>query len=214
VAFANKLEIIMAITLEQLSSFFEDTDSDALAAFVEPLNKVFEDFEINTPNRMAMFLAQVGHESGGLTTFHENLNYKAAGLEKIFPKYFRDVNANDYAHNPEKIANRVYANRMGNGDEDSGDGYRFCGRGAIQLTGRSNYTACGKDLEVDLETNPDYLTTPEGALRSAAWFWDQHDLNDCADDGDITKCTKKINGGTIGLEERTALYEEALKLFA
>lgn len=204
----------MQITLEQLSSFFEDTDSEALAAFVEPLNKVFEEFEINTPNRMAMFLAQIGHESGGLTHFHENLNYKADRLAQIFPKYFRNVDTSEYAHNPAKIANRVYADRMGNGSEDSGDGYKFRGRGAIQLTGRSNYIACGKDLEVDLEANPDWLETPEGALKSAAWFWDQHDLNDCADDGDITKCTKKINGGTIGLEERTELYEEALKLFA
>jgi putative chitinase len=204
----------MKVTLDQLWNFYEDTDDFVLAKFVDPINKVIEEFEINTPNRLAMFLAQIGHESGGLTKLHENLNYKAARLTQIFPKYFRDVDPNEYANNPEKIANRVYCNRMGNGDERSGDGYRFRGRGAVQLTGRSNYEACGEDLEVDLVANPDYLETPEGAIRSAAWFWDQHDLNDWADKKDVTTVTKKINGGTIGLEERKELFEEALKVFA
>ena len=126
----------MAITKEQLESFFEDTDEDIVDAYVDPLNKVFEKFEINNPNRIAMFLAQVGHESGGLTRTSENLNYKPERLAQIFPKYFRDVDPHEYAHNPEKIANRVYANRMGNGDEESGDGYKFRGRGLIQLTGQ------------------------------------------------------------------------------
>jgi putative chitinase len=174
---------------------------------------VIEDFDINTPQRISMFLAQIGHESGGLTKLHENLNYKAARLTQIFPKYFKDVDPDDYASNPEAIANRVYCSRMGNGDEHSGDGYRFRGRGAIQLTGRSNYTACGTDLEVDLIENPDWLETPEGAIMSAAWFWDQRDLNDYADKGDVLTVTKKINGGTIGLDERKELYEEALKIF-
>jgi putative chitinase len=204
----------MQITLQQLSNFFEDTDDSVLANFVDPINKVIDDFEVNTLQRLSMFLAQVGHESGGLTKLHENLNYKADRLAQIFPKYFRDVDTSEFAHNPEKIANRVYANRMGNGSEDSGDGYRFRGRGAVQLTGKSNYLACGKDLQVDLEANPDWLETPEGAILSAAWFWDQHDLNDLSDDGDVLTVTKKINGGTIGLEERKALYEEALKIFA
>lgn len=204
----------MKITLDQLWNFYEDTDDFVLEKFVEPINKVMEEFEINTPNRIAMFLAQVGHESAGLTRLHENLNYKAARLTQIFPKYFRDVDPDDYANNPEAIANRVYANRMGNGPEASGDGYRFRGRGAIQLTGRSNYTSCGEDLEVDLINNPDYLETPEGAIRSAAWFWDQHDLNDWADKKDVLTCTKKINGGTIGIEERKELFEEALTIFA
>ena len=167
----------MQITLEQLCNFFEDTDDFVLEKFVDPINKVVEEFEINTPERISMFLAQIGHESGGLTKLHENLNYKPARLLQIFPKYFRDVDPEDY-NTPEKIANRVYSSRMGNGDEDSGDGYRFRGRGAVQLTGKSNYLACGKDLGVDLEENPDYLETPEGAIRSAAWFWNQHDLND------------------------------------
>ena len=204
----------MAVTLEQLSSFFEDTDNEVLATFVDPINAAAEEFEINTPQRISMFLAQIGHESGGLTKLHENLNYKAARLSQIFPKYFRNVDPDDYAHNPEKIANRVYASRMGNGDEDSGDGYRFRGRGAIQLTGRSNYTSCGESLGVDLINNPDYLETPEGAIRSAAWFWDQRGLNDYADNDDIVTVTKRINGGTIGLAERKELYEEALTVFA
>jgi putative chitinase len=204
----------MQITLEQLCNFFEDTDDFVLEKFVDPINKVVEEFEINTPERISMFLAQIGHESGGLTKLHENLNYKSARLVQIFPKYFRDVDPDDYGGKPEAIANRVYANRMGNGDEDSGDGYRFRGRGAVQLTGKSNYLACGKDLGVDLEENPDYLETPEGAIRSAAWFWNQHDLNDWADEKDVTTVTKKINGGTIGLDERRELFEEALTIFA
>jgi putative chitinase len=204
----------LKITLEQLCNFFEDTDDFVLKNFVDPINKVIDEFEINTPERISMFLAQIGHESGGLTKLHENLNYKAARLVQIFPRYFKDVDPDDYAGNPERIANRVYANRMGNGSEDSGDGYKFRGRGAVQLTGRSNYEACGKDLDVDLEANPDYLETPEGAIRSAAWFWDQHDLNEHADHKDVLVVTKKINGGTIGLDERRELFEEALTIFA
>ena len=203
----------MQITLEQLCNFFEDTDDFVLEKFVDPINKVIEEFEINTSERISMFLAQIGHESGGLTKLRENLNYKPARLLQIFPKYFRDVDPEDY-RTPEAIANRVYSDRMGNGDEDSGDGYRFRGRGAVQLTGRSNYEACGKDLGIDLVENPDYLETPEGAIRSAAWFWNKHNLNEHADDGDVTTVTKRINGGTIGLEERKSLYEEALRVFA
>lgn len=204
----------MKITLDQLINFFEDTDDFVLEKFVDPINNVIEEFDINTTKRISMFLAQIGHESGGLTKLHENLNYKADRLAQIFPKYFKGIDTSEYAHNPERIANLVYANRMGNGPVESGDGYRFRGRGAVQLTGRSNYTACGNDLEVDLIKNPDYLETPEGAIRSAAWFWDQHDLNDYADKGDVLTVTKKINGGTIGLDERKELYEEALKNFA
>lgn len=204
----------MPITKEQLESFFEDTDEEIVDAYVEPLNKVFEKFEINTPSRIAMFLAQVGHESGGLTRTSENLNYKAERLSQIFPKYFRDVDPHDYAKNPEKIANRVYSNRMGNGDEHSGDGYKFRGRGLIQLTGRDNYESFAEDMEMDLDAAVQYLSTPEGAAMSAGWFWDQHDLNDWADKNDVKTVTKKINGGTIGLEEREELFEEALGVFS
>jgi putative chitinase len=207
------MEIIM-ITKDQLQSFFEDTDEEVIDAFVEPLNKAMEHFEINNPNRIAMFLAQVGHESAGLTATKENLNYKAASLLKVFPKYFRDKNPEEYAHNPEKIANLVYSNRMGNGDEDSGDGYKYRGRGLIQLTGHDNYKHFSDSMGIDVDEAVTYLESPEGAAMSAAWFWNSRHLNAVADAGDILKATKLINGGTIGLEERKELYEEALEIFA
>jgi putative chitinase len=205
----------MQLTYEQLNEFFDDTDEDIVEAFVQPLNDTFEEFEINNPKRIAMFLAQVGHESGGLRHRKENLNYSAQGLNKIFPKYFiragRD--ANQYAKKPEAIANVVYANRMGNGDEDSGDGWKFCGRGLIQLTGKTNYSAFAEYMEMDLDAVVEYLETEEGAAMSAGWFWDSRDLNKWADAGDIVKCTKLINGGTIGLADRKSHYEEALHIF-
>ena len=205
----------MQITFDQLNEFFEDTNEDIVEAFVQPLNDTFEEFEINNPKRISMFLAQVGHESGGLRFRKENLNYSAQGLNKIFPKYFiragRD--ANQYARNPEAIANVVYANRMGNGDEDSGDGFKFRGRGLIQLTGKTNYSAFAEFMDMDLDAVVEYLETEEGAAMSAGWFWDSRDLNKWADAGDIVKCTRLINGGTIGLADRKKHYEEALEMF-
>ena len=201
------------ITKEQLQSFFEDTDEEVIDKFVEPLNKAMEHFEINNSKRVAMFIAQVGHESGGLNHSAENLNYKAATLSKVFPKYFRDNDPEEYAHNPEKIANLVYSNRMGNGDEDSGDGYKYRGRGLIQLTGHDNYHAYATTMGISIDEAVEQLETPEGAAMSAAWFWNSRHLNAVADEGNVTRATKLINGGTIGLEERTALYEEALQIF-
>jgi putative chitinase len=206
------MEIDM-ITQEQLQSFFEDTNEEIIEKFVDPLNAAFERFEINTPQRIAMFLAQVGHESAGLTAVRENLNYKAATLSKVFPKYFRDRNPADYERQPEKIANLVYGNRMGNGPEESGDGYKYRGRGLIQLTGHDNYNAFANSMGMAIDEAVQYLETPEGAAMSAAWFWNSRKLNAVADAGDIVKSTKLINGGTIGLEERTELYEEALEIF-
>ena len=200
------------VTVEQLHEMCPQAKKENLEKYCDALNSAFDEFEIDTPKRQAMFLAQVAHESGNFSAVRENLNYKAETLSKVFPKYFRDRDPNDYAKQPEKIANLVYGGRMGNGDEDSGDGYRYRGRGLIQLTGHDNYEACGSELEVNLHETPDYLTTPEGAARSAAWFWFNNDLNVVADDGDILKCTKKINGGTIGLEDRTKHYEHALKI--
>jgi putative chitinase len=201
------------ITQEQMVQALHGVSEDTVEKYYDGLVKAMEEFEINTPLRIAAFLAQVAHESGNFRAVHENLNYKAEGLQKIFHKYFPDAEtANEYARQPEKIANRVYANRMGNGDEASGDGWRYCGRGLIQLTGKSNYTACGEDLDVDLHENPEYLETPEGAARSAAWFWDSRDLNDLADEKNIKEITKKINGGYIGLEEREKNYEHALSV--
>lgn len=201
------------VTFDQLNEFFEDTNEDIVAKYVEYMNDVMSFYEINNPQRISMFLAQVGHESGGMRTIKENLNYSADGLKKIFPKYFRTVNPADYAKKPEKIANRVYASRMGNGDEASGDGYRYCGRGLIQLTGKSNYMAFAQDMNMSLEEATEWLKDEEGATWSAGWFWDSRELNQWADKGDILTVTKKINGGTIGLEDRKHHYEAALEIF-
>ncbi len=141
----------------------------------------------------------------------ENLNYSAQGLLKVFPKYFQtDSQAKAYAKQPDKIANYVYANRMGNGDEASGDGFRYCGRGLIQLTGKSNYQNFADSLEMRVEDVPAYLATFEGAAQSACWFWETNKLNRFADAGDIKGLTKAINGGFIGLEDRIKHYEHAL----
>lgn len=202
------------ITADLLVEAFDAAPGDA-AKFADALNAAMEEFEINTKQRQAMFLAQCAHESGHFRLVSENLNYSADGLNRVFPKYFKNAgrDAQDYHRQPEKIANVVYSNRMGNGDEASGDGWRFRGRGLIQLTGRSNYIACSEDLMVDLLENPDYLLTPEGAARSAAWFWWRNDLNEFADRGDIVGCSKRVNGGTIGLEDRKELYESAMEVF-
>lgn len=178
------------------------------------LAQLLPDYEINTPQRIAAFVAQCAHESGGFTTIRENLNYRWQTLRKIFPKYFpSDESAQQYAsmHNKqEAIANRVYANRMGNGDEASGDGYRFCGRGLIQLTGRDNYSWFAASLGITPEQASEYMETFEGAAQSACWFWETNNLNQWADAGDILTLTKRINGGTIGLEDRQKHYQHAL----
>ncbi len=178
------------------------------------LEQLFPDYDINTPKRMAAFIAQCAHESGGFMVLKENLNYKAATLRKIFPKYFpNDQIANDYASRPNKqvaIASKVYANRMGNGDEASQEGWKFCGRGLIQLTGKSNYQSFADSLEMDINDVPEYLATFEGAAQSACWFWETNKLNQWADAGDILTLTKRINGGTIGLEDRIKHYNHAL----
>jgi putative chitinase len=178
------------------------------------LSQLLPDYEINTAPRIAAFVAQCAHESGGFTALKENLNYRAATLRKIFPKYFpTDEIANYYASLPNKqaaIANKVYANRMGNGPEESGDGYKFCGRGLIQLTGRDNYSWFAASLDISVEEASDYLQTFEGAAQSACWFWETNNLNRWADAGDILTLTKKINGGTIGLEDRVKHYNHAL----
>jgi putative chitinase len=178
------------------------------------LEQLFPDYDINTPKRMAAFIAQCAHESGGFMVLKENLNYKPASLRKLFPKYFpNDQIAQQYCSKPNKqeaIANRIYADRMGNGSESSGDGYRFCGRGLIQLTGRSNYQSFAESLEMKIEDVPEYLATFEGAAQSACWFWETNGLNKYADAGDILGLTKRINGGTIGLEDRKKHYEHAL----
>jgi putative chitinase len=169
-------------------------------------------FQINTPLRLAHFLAQCGHESGGFRVTSENLNYSAKGLNGIFKKYFpTEAAAAAYARNPQKIANKVYANRMANGSEASGDGYKFRGRGYIQLTGRDNYTQFGKAIGEDIASNPDKVSS-QYALLSAAWFWSKNGLNKLADGGAgdtvVTSITKRVNGGTIGLADRIKHFKE------
>ena len=203
----------MTITVELLQAICPRTKVQILETFVEPLSKICDYYEITTLQRQAAFLAQTAHESGGYTAIRENLNYSADGLQKIFKKYFPDAaTAQQYARQPEKIANRVYANRMGNGDEASGDGYRFRGRGIIQLTGKFNYTQLSQDLDMSLDETVQYLETPEGAVVSAGWFWHRNKLNAICDREDFVMLTKRINGGTLGLEDRKHHYEIALKI--
>ena len=201
------------ITAEQFHKLFPRNPEPQVWA--ESMANVFPTYDINTPQRVAAFLAQCGHESGGWTVFEENLNYSAQGLCSIFKKYFPTLeSAQPYARHPEMIANKIYANRMGNGAPESGDGYKYRGRGPIQLTGRANYTAFAKDMFDDWENvveNPDWVTYDKDfALMSAIWFWNKNKLNHEADIGDIKTMTKKINGGYIGLEDRIKHYNECI----
>jgi len=202
----------MQITQEQLGACIGN--NPYLDQWTDALNKILPDYGIDTPQRVAAFVAQAAHESGNFTALHENLNYRAVTLRKVFPKYFpTDEMATQYAQQPEKIANRVYANRMGNGPEESGDGFRYCGRGLIQLTGQQNYQNFADSIETPLEQIPDFLQTFEGAVQSACWFWENNNLNQYADTDDILTMTKRINGGTIGLEDRKKHYEHAKHVF-
>ena len=175
------------------------------------LERCLPDYDINTPQRVAAFMAQCAHESGNFKFLKENLNYRAESLCKVWPRYFPSLDvARQYAQNQERNANRAYANRMGNGPEESGDGWKFCGRGLIQLTGRNNYQSFADSIETDIEDVPHYLQTFEGAVQSACWFWESNNLNKWADVGDMVTLTKKINGGTLGLEDRIKHYNHAL----
>ena len=202
----------MELTKEQLKQLLPK--NPYIDNWYGALSQLLPDYEINTPQRIAAFIAQCAHESGEFTTLKENLNYRAPTLRKIFPKYFpNDEIANQYANLPNKqeaIANKVYANRMGNGDEASGDGFRYCGRGLIQLTGKDNYTWFAASIGITPDEASEYLQTFEGAAQSACWFWETNNLNQWADKGDILTLTKRINGGTIGLEDRIKHYEHAL----
>jgi putative chitinase len=183
--------------------------------WVDPLNETFERFGIVTRNQQAVFIGQCGHECGNFRILEENLNYKAVTLMKLWPKRFPTLEvANAYAGNPKKIANQVYSSRMGNRDENSGDGYRFRGRGCIQLTGHSNYVHAGKALGVDFVKDPDLIATPKYAALTAGWFWSTHNLNTPADALDHARVTKIINGGQIGLEHRIRETQQALMVLA
>jgi putative chitinase len=201
----------MELTKDQLKQLLPK--NPYIDQWYNALSQLLPDYEINTPQRIAAFIAQCAHESGEFTALKENLNYRAVTLRKIFPKYFpTDEIANQYANLPNKqeaIANKVYANRMGNGDEASGDGFRYCGRGLIQLTGKDNYTWFAASIGITPDEASEYLQTFEGAAQSACWFWESNNLNQWADKGDILTLTKRINGGTIGLEDRIKHYEHA-----
>jgi putative chitinase len=184
--------------------------------WADALNATFERFNILTPRQMAGFIGQCGHESGNFRVLQENLNYRAATLLSLFPRTqrrtwgFTPEEAADYERQPKRIANRIYSNRMGNRDEASGDGYRFRGRGCIQLTGSANYHHAGQALGVDLIMEPDLVATPQYAALTAGWFWNTQKLNALAEAGDWTGLTKRINGGTIGLEDRKKHINHAL----
>lgn len=197
--------------------------------WIDAIQKTCREFEINTPQRIAAFLAQCAHESGGFTMLEENLNYRATTMAACWPNRFAEkgpdnkpikgkdgkLTPNKFAlsleRKPEAIANVVYANRMGNGPTESGEGFKFRGRGLKQLTGKDNVTRCGKALGVDFVSDPDLLLQPEYAARSAGWFWATNKLSDYADKGDIEGMTKKINGGLIGIADRKARYQNCLK---
>jgi putative chitinase len=192
------------LNIEKLKGHIPDT-------VIAQIPGVVDKFEINTPLRLAHFLAQCGHESGGFKAVSENLNYGAKGLSTIFKKYFTPESAKDFERKPEKIANVVYANRMGNGNQASGEGWKFRGRGYIQLTGKDNYTAFDKSVEDDILATPDLVAT-KYPLLSAAWFFHKNGLHKIADEGAtdavVTKVTKRVNGGTIGLADRILHFKE------
>lgn len=181
----------------------------------EAMCEILPLWEVDTIERVAGFIAQCGHESGGFRVLSENLNYSAKALNSIFPKYFRRAgrDANEYHRQPEKIANVIYANRMDNGDASSGDGWTFRGGGILQLTGRYNYTEFGKAVDKTPEEAVEYVRTKAGALDSACWFWDTNNINKYCDNQDIVGMTKRINGGTIGLDDRKKHYLHALDVF-
>jgi putative chitinase len=203
----------MELTLDQLKQVIPK--NQYVGYWHHALAQLLPQYEINTPDRIAAFLAQCAHESGGFVFIKENLNYRWQSLRKVFPKYFpTDALAQQYEKQPQKIANRVYANRMGNGPEESGDGYKFCGRGLIQVTGRDNYSWFAASLQISPEEASEYMETFEGAAQSACWFWESNNLNQWADKQDILTLTKRINGGTIGLEDRKKHYEHCLHVLA
>jgi len=196
------------ITIQQLKSLFPN--NFFLKDLADVLNQLFPKYAITTLNRQAGFIAQCGVESSGFTVLKENLNYSAQGLLTVFPHYFPDVQtATLYAHQPELIANRIYANRLGNSDETSGDGYKYRGRGVIQLTGRANYQVFANSLGMDLDSTVSDLETLDGAIESACWFWRQRRINSACDNDDIYTMTKLVNGGVIALDQRMAKYQQA-----
>ncbi len=202
------------ISEQEFKLIIPDVNWKYAQSYVSMFDTILPRYDINTPLRKAHFLAQVAHESGGFKFVSENLNYSAKALYGIFRKYFPTLAAAEtYARQPEKIANKVYANRMSNGNEASGDGWKYRGRGLIQLTGKDNYSKFSGDAHQDFVGNPDLVATPEWALASACWFWKQRNINRYADADDIHMVTKKINGGYNGIENRQHFLDEFKKLY-
>lgn len=204
----------MIIVESQIRRIMPNVKETRVKEFVKCFNEWSDRFGISTPLRFVHFIAQIAHESGEFKSMEENLNYSADGLLRVFPKYFTKETAAQYARKPEKIANKVYANRMGNGDEASGDGWRFKGRGAIGTTGRDNYKAYA-DSEFcvgDLMSHPEWLAQSPGCFKSAMYFWWKNGLNQIADTDDVVKVTKRVNGGTNGLAQRQYYYRMAKRV--
>lgn len=196
------------MTLDQLKQMVKNPH---IEHWYNALAQLLPDYDINTPMRISHFIAQCAHESGSFKFIEENLNYRAESLVKVWPRLFPNIEiARQYEKQPQKIANRAYANRMGNGDEASGDGWRYRGRGLIQLTGKDNYTFFAGSLGIPVEEAADYLATFEGAAQSACFYWEQNKLNRFCDANDVKGLTKAINGGYIGLEDRIKHTEHAL----
>jgi putative chitinase len=202
------------LDLKHLSLVCPHTSQTTLSQYVSGLNVAFYKYSINTKMRVACFLGQVGVESAAFTAVEENLHYSAAGLLRTFPSHFSEADASNYANQPEAIANRVYANRLGNGPEASGDGWKYRGRGLIQLTGLTEYQAFATAMGMSLDDVVNYLETPEGACVSAGWYWDDNHLNPFADQDMITKLTIAVNGGTNALQQRIDLTNAALRVLA
>jgi putative chitinase len=179
------------------------------ASILDSMNAAADVARLDSPARWAMWLAQTGHESSSFRALEEDLRYRRDTLLRLWPKHFDESNVDDYVGSPERIADRAYANRMGNGDEASGDGYAYRGRGWIQITGYDNYAGAADDLGINCANDPDLLSRLPGAAQAAAWFWNKHHLNVAADAGDVQKATKIINGGLNGLDDRQARYDVA-----
>ncbi|WP_086933815.1 glycoside hydrolase family 19 protein [Agarilytica rhodophyticola] len=203
------------LTNDDLKNIMPKSSLDNIEFYLPSLNRKTSEFGILSPLQLAHFIAQIAHESGSFNYKVENLNYSTGALRAVFGKYFEDEStAEEYARKPEKIANVVYANRMGNGDTASGDGWRYRGRGLIQLTGRDNYASCSKAIGVDVEKNPDLLAGDADVIVAAAcWFWQSRGLNQLAEQDDIKQITKKINGGYNGLDDRKEYLVRAKKTF-
>ncbi len=201
---------MIAVTPEQLLAILPAAGG-RVHVYCDPLNAAAAEFGIETGHEMASFISQIGHETEYLQKFEENLNYSDGALLRTWPRRFDLVTAARYARHPEMIANRAYANRYGNGDEASGDGWRYRGRGGIQITFHDNYAACGEALGLDLLRNPQLLLDPVNAMRSAGWFWKVRGLDAEDDDDDASRETRIINGGTLGLADRQAILDRGIR---